>query len=138
MSRNDAHQGGSAIDGRTSRHAGYGISQVIRKRIEEHFGWGKTVGRIRQTVYRGIGGRDLQTDDAGEQPDSNISNTDGGATGGNAVSRLSMAVARQRAGWTARQRGSRDDLSATQQPIAYETLLNSAPAVKTRRFPAAC
>ncbi|WP_260446260.1 transposase [Burkholderia cepacia] len=32
----------------------YGISQVIRKRIEEHFGWGKTVGRIRQTAYRGI------------------------------------------------------------------------------------
>ncbi|KUZ23453.1 transposase, partial [Burkholderia ubonensis] len=54
VARNDAHQGGSAIDGRTSRHVGYGISQVIRKRIEEHFGWGKTVGRIRQTVYRGI------------------------------------------------------------------------------------
>lgn len=29
-------------------------SQRIRKRIEEHFGWGKTVGRIRQTVYRGL------------------------------------------------------------------------------------
>ncbi|KVK86430.1 hypothetical protein WJ47_05915 [Burkholderia ubonensis] len=54
VARNDAHQGGSAIDGRTSRHVGCGISQVIRKRIEEHFGWGKTVGRIRQTVYRGI------------------------------------------------------------------------------------
>ena len=26
----------------------------VRKRIEEHFGWGKTVGRIRQTVYRGL------------------------------------------------------------------------------------
>jgi DDE family transposase len=36
------------------RHEGYQMSQVIRKRIEEHFGWGKTVGRIRQTVYRGI------------------------------------------------------------------------------------
>ena len=46
--------GGSAIDGRTTRHSGYTVSQVIRKRIEEHFGWGKTVGRIRQTVYRGI------------------------------------------------------------------------------------
>jgi Transposase DDE domain len=33
---------------------GYRISQIIRKRIEEHFGWGKTIGRIRQTVYRGI------------------------------------------------------------------------------------
>jgi len=30
------------------------VSQVIRKRIEEHFGWGKTVGRLRQTVYRGL------------------------------------------------------------------------------------
>lgn len=46
--------GGSAIDGRTRRHAGYASSQVIRKRIEEHFGWGKTIGRIRQTLYRGI------------------------------------------------------------------------------------
>jgi transposase len=46
--------GGSAVDGRTTRHAGYAHSQRIRKRIEEHFGWGKTVGRIRQTVYRGL------------------------------------------------------------------------------------
>ena len=54
VARNDTRRGGSAIDGRTTRHAGYAISQVIRKRIEEHFGWGKTIGRIRQTVYRGI------------------------------------------------------------------------------------
>ncbi|KUY88722.1 hypothetical protein WI25_31815 [Burkholderia cepacia] len=47
-------QGACAIDGRTSRHAGNGISQVIRKRIEEHFGWCKTVGRIWQSTYRGI------------------------------------------------------------------------------------
>ena len=51
---NDTRQGGSAIDGRTTRHPGYALSQTIRKRIEEHFGWGKTVGRIRQTVYRGL------------------------------------------------------------------------------------
>ncbi|MCC6246734.1 MAG: IS5 family transposase [Rubrivivax sp.] len=51
---NDTRNGGSAIDGRTTRHAGYTISQTIRKRIEEHFGWGKTIGRIRQTVYRGL------------------------------------------------------------------------------------
>ena len=51
---NDSRRGGSAIDGRTTRHPGYGTSQVIRKRIEEHFGWGKTVGSIRQTVYRGL------------------------------------------------------------------------------------
>ncbi len=34
--------------------SGYEISRVIRKRIEEHFGWGKTIGAIRQTMYRGI------------------------------------------------------------------------------------
>lgn len=54
VASNVAHQGGSAIDGRTTRHASYRASQVVRKRIEEHFGWGKTVGRIRQTVYRGL------------------------------------------------------------------------------------
>lgn len=46
--------GGSAIDARTARHVGYALSQTIRKRIEEHFGWGKTVGHIRQTLYRGL------------------------------------------------------------------------------------
>ncbi len=51
---NDTRRGGSAIDARTTRHDGYELSQTVRKRIEEHFGWGKTVGRIRQTVYRGI------------------------------------------------------------------------------------
>jgi transposase len=54
VASNVTHQGGSAIDARTTRHPGYAISQVVRKRIEEHFGWGKTVGRIRQTVYRGL------------------------------------------------------------------------------------
>lgn len=54
VASNVAHQGGSAIDGRTTRHASYRASQVVRKRIEEHFGWGKTIGRIRQTVYRGL------------------------------------------------------------------------------------
>jgi hypothetical protein len=46
---------GSAIDGRTTRHAGYAASQRIRKRIEEVFGWGKTVGPIAQTMLRGVG-----------------------------------------------------------------------------------
>jgi len=46
--------GGSSLDGRTTRHAAYELSQIVRKRIEEHFGWGKTIGRIRQTVYRGL------------------------------------------------------------------------------------
>ena len=54
VASNDTRPGGSAIDARTTRQAGYALSQTIRKRIEEHFGWGKTVGRIRQTVYRGL------------------------------------------------------------------------------------
>jgi transposase len=44
----------SAIDGRTTRHPGYAISQRIRKRIEEGFGWMKTVAGMRKTKYRGI------------------------------------------------------------------------------------
>ncbi len=54
VASNDTRRGGSAIDRRTTRHEGYALSQTIRKRIEEHFGWGKSVGRIRQTVYRGM------------------------------------------------------------------------------------
>src|SRR6202142_3068266 len=44
----------TAIDGRTTRHPGYAISQRIRKRIEEGFGYMKTVGGFRKTKYRGI------------------------------------------------------------------------------------
>lgn len=44
----------SAIDGRTTRHAGYGVSQRIRKRIEEAFGWMKTVGGQAKTKFRGV------------------------------------------------------------------------------------
>ena len=43
----------SAIDGRTTRHPGYGLSQKIRKRIEEVFGWAKTCGTMRKTRHRG-------------------------------------------------------------------------------------
>ena len=43
----------SAIDGRTTRHAGYGMSQTIRKRIEEGFGWIKTIAGQRKTRFRG-------------------------------------------------------------------------------------
>ena len=43
----------SSVDGRTTRHPGYGISQVKRKRVEEVFGWGKTIGLLRKLVYRG-------------------------------------------------------------------------------------
>lgn len=44
----------SAIDGRTTRHEGYRVSQRIRKRVEEIFGWMKTVGGFRRTRYRGL------------------------------------------------------------------------------------
>ena len=44
----------SAIDGRTTRHASYGASQKVRKRVEEVFGWMKTVGGLRRTRYRGV------------------------------------------------------------------------------------
>lgn len=44
----------SAIDGRTTRHPGYAQSQRRRKKIEEPFGWVKTVGGMTQTLYRGI------------------------------------------------------------------------------------
>jgi transposase len=44
----------SAIDGRTTRHAGYAISQVKRKRVEEIFGWMKTVGGMRKLRHRGL------------------------------------------------------------------------------------
>ena len=43
----------SAIDGRTTRHAGYAVSQRIRKRIEEAFGWIKIVAGLEQTKFRG-------------------------------------------------------------------------------------
>ena len=44
---------GSAIDARTVRHPGYAVSQRVRKRIEEIFGWLKTIGLCRQTRFRG-------------------------------------------------------------------------------------
>ena len=43
----------SAIDGRTTRHTGYAVSQRIRKRIEEAFGWIKTVAGQERTKFRG-------------------------------------------------------------------------------------
>ena len=45
---------GSAIDRRTTRHAGYRVSQVKRKRVEECFGWLKTVALLRKVRHRGI------------------------------------------------------------------------------------
>ena len=44
---------GPAIDGWTTRHAGYAVSQRKRKRVEEIFGWMKTVGWLRKARYKG-------------------------------------------------------------------------------------
>ena len=44
----------SAIDRRTTRHPGYAASQRLRKRIEEAFGWMKTIAGMRQTKLRGL------------------------------------------------------------------------------------
>ena len=51
--QNHARPGGSALDARATRHRGYALSQWVRKRIEEAFGWMKTIGGLRQTRYRG-------------------------------------------------------------------------------------
>jgi hypothetical protein len=44
----------SAIDGRTMHHPGYAVSQQRRKKIEEPFGWAKTVGGMARIVHRGL------------------------------------------------------------------------------------
>jgi IS5 family transposase len=43
----------SAVDGRTTRHSGYAVSQRLRKRVEEIFGWAKTVAFFRKTRFSG-------------------------------------------------------------------------------------
>jgi transposase len=45
----------SAVDGRTTRHEGYAVSQRVRKRIEEAFGWAKTIAGLAKTKLRGTG-----------------------------------------------------------------------------------
>jgi IS5 family transposase len=54
VAQNDNRLGGSAIDERTTRHEGYRISQRKRKRIEECFGWLKTVALLRKVRHRGL------------------------------------------------------------------------------------
>jgi transposase len=54
VAQNTERRGGSAIDERTTRHAGYEVSQCKRKLIEEVFGWLKTVGPMRRPHFRGL------------------------------------------------------------------------------------
>ncbi len=53
VAQNDTNRR-SAIDGRTTRHPGYAVSMRIRKRIEEAFGWAKTVAGLRKMRHRGL------------------------------------------------------------------------------------
>ena len=57
-----AQQQRSAIDRRTTRHEGYRVSQRVRKRIEEVFGWVKTVGGGRKLRYCGVARNRLWTE----------------------------------------------------------------------------
>jgi hypothetical protein len=60
VAQNDGRRGGSAIDARTTRHAGYNVSQrkrkgsVQRKRIEGCFGWLKDIALLRKLKHRGL------------------------------------------------------------------------------------
>jgi Transposase DDE domain len=54
VAQNEKRPGGSAIDERTTRHAGYAVSQKKRKRIEEFFGWIKDIALIRKLKHRGL------------------------------------------------------------------------------------
>ena len=54
VAQNLKRNGGSAIDGRTTRHSGYVVSQRRRKRVEECFGWMKTIALLRKMRHRGI------------------------------------------------------------------------------------
>ena len=53
VAQNNSGNWTSAIDNRTARHEGYKVSQRKRKRVEEIFGWSKTVGGLRKTLHRG-------------------------------------------------------------------------------------
>jgi transposase len=54
VAQNLNRNGGSAIDGRTTRHSRYAVSQRKRKRFEQCFGWGKVIGPIRQVMVQGL------------------------------------------------------------------------------------
>jgi transposase len=54
VAQNEKRLGGSAIDGRTTHHENYRVSQRKRKRIEECFGWLKTIALLRKVRHRGL------------------------------------------------------------------------------------
>lgn len=60
LAQNTSNGRRSAIDGRTTHRPGYAVSQRIRKRIEEAFGWAKTVAGLRKARHRGLAKVDRQ------------------------------------------------------------------------------
>jgi hypothetical protein len=54
VAQNEKRRGGSAIDGRTAHTEGYAVSQRKRKRIEECFGWLKTIALMRKVRHRSL------------------------------------------------------------------------------------
>ena len=54
IARNITHHRGSAVDDTTAAAPGYAVSQRLRKRVEEIFGWMKTIAGLRRTRYRGL------------------------------------------------------------------------------------
>lgn len=54
VAQNTERKGGSAIDGRATRHVGYAVSQRKRKMIETTFGWAKQYGGLRRMMYCGF------------------------------------------------------------------------------------
>jgi IS5 family transposase len=54
MARNLSEYRGSAVSDAVAAETGYAISQRVRKRIEQIFGWGKAVGPLRKTKLRGL------------------------------------------------------------------------------------
>ncbi len=54
VSQNLKRRGGSAVDGRTTRHDGYAESQACRPRVERPFAWLKTIAWLRKVELRGL------------------------------------------------------------------------------------
>jgi transposase len=54
VAQNITNHRGSKVDGRTTRHVGYQLSQIVRRRIEQIFGWMKTVGGAGRSRFRGV------------------------------------------------------------------------------------
>lgn len=53
VAKNEHARRRSSIDGRTTRHPGHGVSLIVRRRVEQIFGWMKTVGGLRRSRWRG-------------------------------------------------------------------------------------